>query len=422
MSRAGEGLPRLVPAETRLSALAAEHGGFSLITYNVLVPNGPDGWWVAKWYDAGTPEAARTWPHRQALLAAKLSGADADVVCLQETRAASLAEDFGFLMDAGYEAAIHRKYHLRPATLWRASAWGCVHTRHTDRVLGVVLRARGQPDRVLGVLNVHLTAGPDPRRRFRQVFDALEALGKDLQRLGVAPERAAVVVCGDFNAAPEGSATQHLLAGGTVDAAFREPRWPERALSSRPRRHGFSPFAEVYLQALGGAPATHIGSLAAALLEEGPRITAIEAMFDVFADGAGRMDRDAVAAWITRINRALGRGSEHRKAAAVMENTGRPWLSRADFVALYRSELADGKVRSLQHDLQVCGVLPEGERVLSAASLDRIGYTVGPLEAVAAWDPLTEAQRREMTTARVGLPNRWHPSDHLPLGAVWRWG
>ncbi|MCB9766006.1 MAG: endonuclease/exonuclease/phosphatase family protein [Alphaproteobacteria bacterium] len=417
---------RIVPAGASLSDIAASCDGVSLLSYNVLLPNSGDGWWVFKYYDGETPDAARSWSHRRALLARQILGTGADVVCLQEARAESFDADFAFLTEAGYAAEIHRKSMLRPATFWRTGAWEGVYTRHTDKVLGVILRARGKPERVLGVLNVHLTAGPDPQRRFRQVFDALDQLRKDLKRHGVAPEDAAVVVCGDFNAGPAGSATQHLLAGGTVDADFREPGWPDLSLSSKARQHAFSPFAEVYQQALGQPPVTLIGSQVAGLMAEGQPterlIAAIEAMFERFAGADGGMDAAAIDAWIQRINRAPQRGSEHRKAAAVLAEAGRSVLSREDFVGVYRSELSEGKIWSVQHDLQSCGLLPEGARVPYTASLDRLYHTIGTLEAVAVWDPLTEARRQELAATGLGLPNVWHPSDHVPLGAVVRWG
>ncbi|MCB9794665.1 MAG: endonuclease/exonuclease/phosphatase family protein [Alphaproteobacteria bacterium] len=413
----------ITPAELALSAVPG--GALRVLSYNVLMPNSGDGWWVFKYYDGDVPEAVRAWPWRRRLLSEQLLGADAGLICLQEARPDTFASDFAFLTEAGYAGLLHGKSMLRPATFWRDADWEHLQTRETDKVLGLILRARAAPQRVLGLLNGHLTAAPDPRRRFRQVFDALDRMRKDLQALGVAPERAALVFCGDFNARPEGSATQALLSGEAVGPDFREPGHPSVSVSSKARRHGFAPMQDAYLEALGAAPVTLWGSRVAGLMEgEVPSerlLAALEAMFERFAVN-GRMDRAAIEAWIQVINRAPARGSEHRKAIAALERSGAEALSLADFLGVYRSELSEGKIWSVQHDLQACGLLPEGPREPATASLDRVCYTRGPLELVAVRDPLTPARRAELESTGLGLPNAWHPSDHLPLGVVLRWG
>lgn len=108
--------------------------------------------------------------------------------------------------------------------------------------------------RLLMVVNCHLTGGPAPERRLRQVFDALETARKEANRLlaedesstvsnrstgggnnsnkGRRPKgaRAAptrlptsipVVICGDFNSDGP-TAVSELLKKGIVEASFRE--------------------------------------------------------------------------------------------------------------------------------------------------------------------------------------------------------
>lgn len=415
--------PSTVPASTPLHEAARALGGLSLITYNVLLPNsGTGGWWVFKYYDASVPDEARTWAHRQALLRSQLLGARADIVCLQETCADTFAGDLGFLTEAGYGARIHRKYNLRPATFFRTDRLSFVAEHHTDKALTLLLRPHAAPQTLVAVVNVHLAAAPDPRRRFRQVFDALDRLRKDLVKRKVSPERAAVIVCGDFNASPEGTGTDALLRGQTIGPGFREPRYPDAQLSSKPRKHAFTPFSDLYRDALGEAPVTLLGGRLSAYTPTADGLppallAAIDAMFDRFAEGGEVMDWPAVEAWVKTINRDAGRGSELRKAQAIVAERAEKHLSRDEFQALYRSELSEGKYWSVQHDLQTCGVVTDTERGLYAASLDRI-YHTGALTPLALWSPLTEAQQRELAEQRLGLPNAWHPSDHLPLGCV----
>jgi mRNA deadenylase 3'-5' endonuclease subunit Ccr4 len=58
---------------------------FSVLSYNILLPNSVDGWWTYKNYSPVTPMAARSWEARKRLLEQRIRTADADVVvCFQE--------------------------------------------------------------------------------------------------------------------------------------------------------------------------------------------------------------------------------------------------------------------------------------------------------------------------------------------------
>jgi len=93
--------------------------GLTILTWNVLLPNSVDGWWLYKYYGPGVPDAATAWEARQALMKERLLAADPDVICLQETSDKSFASDFAFLRDAGYDCAIMSKGRMRPATFWK---------------------------------------------------------------------------------------------------------------------------------------------------------------------------------------------------------------------------------------------------------------------------------------------------------------
>ena len=289
---------------------------FSLISLNVLLPNSHDGWWIYKYYPPSVAAAETTWSARSRLLEELLLIADADIICLQECCAASFESDFSFLQRAGYAASLLGKGRMRPATLWKTSRFALCdaagapappppetppHETTTDaegpaavghdgggaadaeeceraalpatrgaavtqgdrtlittlQLLGEDGSPRGTPP--LFVVNCHLTAGQEARRRLSQVHDALDRVRK--QRAKALPKghdpRAPCVVCGDFNS--QGStAVRELLLRGEVLPSFRESGDPtERdqagtALTSKPKRQGVGAFTDVYERVEGG--------------------------------------------------------------------------------------------------------------------------------------------------------------------------
>ena len=419
--------PTLLP----LSAPPAEPAwpsSFDVMTWNVLLPNNDatdEGWWVTKYYDAATDPAHRAWSHRRGLLREVLVGRAPDIACVQEVAASTFAEDFAFMAEAGYAHALHRKYWLRNATFWRDDRWEHVLDKHKDRVLITLLRQREEEGRLLYVINCHLTAAPQPDRRFRQLFEALDQVRKEQNKLGLDPAEAAVVVCGDFNCDPVGAGTDRLLREGEVGPELREPRWPEQPVTSKRRGQAFGPFEDLGRAAFGAPmPTLVVTRLSSCFTKEGltPRFfEALGAMFRRFAGEAEVMDEEAVAAWVARINGDPSRGSERRKADAVFAEKGELTLTQEELLGIYVSELQEGKFWSVQHDLQVCEVAPPGEVELFEASLDRIYVNRSALRGVAVREPLTEAQRGLLYEARQGLPNAWHPSDHLPVLARVAW-
>ena len=74
--------PMHLPAAAALPRLCS--AGFSIVSFNVLLPNSQDGWWLYKYYDNDTPLSTTLWPARASLLAERLLTADADIVMLQE--------------------------------------------------------------------------------------------------------------------------------------------------------------------------------------------------------------------------------------------------------------------------------------------------------------------------------------------------
>ncbi|MCU0654420.1 MAG: endonuclease/exonuclease/phosphatase family protein [Polyangiaceae bacterium] len=414
--------PRLLDATSPLgAALPSPALGFSVLSYNVLLPNSAQhGWWIPKFYDPAIPPEHRSWPHRQALLRQGILAAAPDLLCLQETTPECFPQDWSFLAEAGYDHVVHRKGDLRCATFWRTSAFSLAsEPRHLDRVLLLSLSAR-HTDRVLQVANVHLKAGPEPRRRLQQISDTLDQMAKR----GPGP----AILCGDFNCEVAGSAVGHLLLGREVSPEFREPERPHEALTSRVKKNPFGPFLDAYQAAFAphDAPAT-------LLLPDRERfffdeqgavsvgcIQAIQRLFARFAAGSPEMDRRAVDAWIEAVNGAPGRGSEWSKAREIFEARGVEALRCEDMEKIYTMELAEGKPWGIVHDLARCGALAEAPpHRLLRRRFDQI-HGAGPLELEAVRAVLTPEQEAWVQQGQT-LPGSWHPSDHLPVGAVYRW-
>ncbi|CAM9774404.1 unnamed protein product, partial [Sphacelaria rigidula] len=529
---ASKDLIEILPPREQLPHMGDE--GLTVVSFNVLLPNGKDGWWIYKSYQPHVPEEHRTWPYRQALMKDYLLKMDADIVCIQEASAETFDADFGFMKEAGYDSVLHSKFRFRSATFFKTSKLELACEKHKDRVLITGFRTtarlsqrpvpissppadnnspvpptpstmsppadkqsevencdptkKGSPvveepaglsacatekkdeevlchpgvqqDRpVVMMVNCHLTGGPVPERRMRQVFDALETVRKEAARvitpLGVgggggggtgedgvgsnagkaAKTSVPVIVCGDFNSNGQ-SAVWELLTKGLLSASFREEGYPEVTITSKDKKHGFGPFADMYEEAYGPAPAwvgqqglSTVGgkcpppTFMVPLLEPhfwdddgesmSPRLkVALSEVFHQFlpnstlppalgaserstdsaeskptasaattmklSSSATLLPREGVQAWLLKINRSLGRGSEFRAAEACMEQGSREGLSLEDFFSIYLAELRHGKFWGVAHDLHVCGVqLPEGMPWVGAheTCLDHIFYS-----------------------------------------------
>eukprot|EP00668_Euglena_longa_P031642 GGOE01040883.1.p1 GENE.GGOE01040883.1~~GGOE01040883.1.p1 ORF type:complete len:443 (+),score=135.76 GGOE01040883.1:99-1331(+) len=401
---------------------------FTLLSFNVLLPNSVDGWWLYKYYRPEVPETATAWPARQAQLKALILRADADIVCVQEASPETFEQDFAFMLEAGYKAALYNKGRMRSATFWQPSVFEEVLTSHKDRVLVTQLRHSQGPD--LYVLNCHLSAGNEAPRRLRQVHDALDAVRKEALKAKAHPCR--VVVCGDFNSQGQ-SAVRELLLRGEVHPDFRESGDPtERGganpVTSKVKKQTLGAFQDTYAAAFGegSAPATLIVPLLTErMLTPGTSDmsaalrVAITDMFRVFSADGERLTREEVERWLLRINKVVGRGSEYRSAMKRLE--GKDALALEDFLAVYQAEVEDGKFWGVEHDLLVCtgrGMAEPGTAPF-AAVFDYIFSTGASLELLAVQELLT-AKEAALVAQGDSLPNTWHPSDHLPVTATLR--
>lgn len=472
-----------------LSALRSVEG-LSVLSWNVLLPNSQDGWWVYKYYGSNVPREDSAWPAREALFRRYFEEADADVICIQEASGESFESDFAFMKDLGYECELHQKYRLRSATFWKRDKLQLVEAFHKDRVLITCLAGSEGSGRDTSaeffIANCHLSAGKDPRRRFGQVEQALDQVRKGVNKhrkaMGNSPaseedfRAVPVVVCGDFNseATEAGSQTawRALMSTGAVDEGFREAAYPEAPITSKTKTQVFGKFIDTYGAAFQneqsrisgegssgveaparGIPATYVAaSLDSKFLVNGfeqrrnggeltmtPEfIEALKRMFLRFAGGCNddepgtpdvesmRLDKAAVDKWLVTINGEVGRGSEYRTAAELMERNKDQFLSLSELREVYERELRDGKYWGVQHDLGACGVdfqmAPSSGRKEAPYEgvLDGIHVNSGAWEVAAVVEPLPEARRADVYELSDFPPNAWCPSDHFPVAAVIR--
>eukprot|EP00961_Rhodomonas_salina_P032398 436882-Rhodomonas_salina.1 len=164
----------------------------------------------------------RMWSHRQALIRERLLLSGADIICIQEADGETFETDFAFMEEAGYQHCLHTKYRFRCATFFKGDKFVLEQDAHKDRTLVTALRST-TGNRILNVVNCHLSGGAAPERRLRQVYEALEQIRKWKDKCFVALEKqrnanrpsprnilkaeeafhlqenAGVLVCGDFN-------------------------------------------------------------------------------------------------------------------------------------------------------------------------------------------------------------------------------
>jgi mRNA deadenylase 3'-5' endonuclease subunit Ccr4 len=199
--------------------------GIKIVSYNVLLPNSTDGWWVYKYYSPDCSMTCSSWESRKALLKQQFAAADSDVLCLQELSVDSYEQDWAFLRDLGYDnSVLHTKGgRMRPGTFWRNSVRLCT-VMHKDKTLICSFKpscAEGQSSDPFYVVNCHLKSGHDAARRLRQVHEALDSINKALVSLQTkqhkqikgkpsaadspAPFTTRVAVCGDFNCSIDSS-------------------------------------------------------------------------------------------------------------------------------------------------------------------------------------------------------------------------
>ena len=159
----------------------------SVLSYNVLLPNSTDGWWNYKMYQPNESindiDIISSWEYRSQLIKQKIKCINPDVVCMQEVSPLSFSEDFQFMFELGYDGVeMFKRGRFRPATFYKTEKCTLVADPvHKDRTLltGFQLNNLNENDPCIGrnwyVLNCHLQAGPEGKRRVRQIQEGIKA-------------------------------------------------------------------------------------------------------------------------------------------------------------------------------------------------------------------------------------------------------
>ena len=145
---------------------------------------------------------------------------------------------------------------------------------------------------------------------------------------------------------------------------------------------------------------------------------ALDECFDSLSSDGQVLTEAEERAWLLKINKEYGRGSEYRHAKELREAYG-GCLTRADFHSVYVQELAQGKFWGVEHDVSVLrggrGLHVPGS--VFTADFDDVYYSTQSLELVGVQQLLPEARMQELL-GQSTLLNAFHPSDHSPVAAV----
>jgi hypothetical protein len=474
----------------------------SVLTYNVLLPNSQDGWWNYKMYspalqqqgvvvssssDAATTttkvsssSVISTWEYRRNLLQERIGLIHADVVCLQEVAPDTFEQDFGFMTtELGYDGVVlyQKKGRFRPATFWKTSvchlaspavhkdrsiitAFQLVHNNNDDDDADANADATKKHP-CWYVVNVHLQAGKQGPRRFRQIQEAMKGVITLSRKLQPRQQSSSseqnnssslrLIVCGDMNGGAECGAIRYLEDGQIdenwledgepVTTSRKDLPLPKPLLDATMAVHPPRPcpptlvVAEL-MQSLMHEPTYESPVFSQAMIDRLTRIfhrlasssSSPHGTTSSSSSGDGVvMTRHHVEEWLIQINGRLGRGDEYRNAALEMgwidtlvdddDNNAPSWeerkrriqlptdgvLTLSGFINVYRKELEGGKFWGIAHDMAVLGD-PLPDLGLFQARYDRI-YHSAALVPTAVLDTLSDKP----------CPNEQEPSDHLPV-------
>lgn len=378
------------------------------MSYNILLPNSEQGWWVYKYYHPDVPIEDRTWEARKRLLSQQIS-TGIDLFTFQECVLETYEADFDFLTQT-HSLLCHKRARIAMVTAWKTSRFELLADHHLNRTLVTVLREKSGV--LICLVNCHLSAGRRPKERFQQITKALQQVEKLKNRFKLD----LIVFSGDFNSSSEGTAVLRFLEDGVVEPRFREAYYPAVKITSKIKEHRVGRFEEVYRHVTDATTMWALNS-GACMLHRKKRtplrsfLEALDRLFDSYSSSGDYLTEGEMEQWIRDINGDL-RGSEYRMAIEVMVNEQ---LSREHFVELYLAEVNAGKHWAVYNDLLRKGIeLPRPRPYVARYALDQIWLRSNRYECTGVVPPISQEAKERIEKGDFP-PNSWHPSDHFPL-------
>ena len=377
----------------------------TLMSYNILLPNAAAGWWVYKYY-APEQQEYSTWEYRKQLFVSQFAH-NTDLICLQECAEESYREDLDFLLDR-YDLLCHKRANIAMVTGWKREKFSLIAEHHENRCLVSVLREVSGLH--IAVVNCHLSAGRHPRERFQQLHQALDRVRKEKNKQPLD----LIILAGDCNASPNGTAVQRFLEDGVIETRFREDRYPHVQITSTDKEHSLGRFVDCYREIRDGASMWARNSTVLMVDEKGRWqrrfIEAMEELFSIYTQSS-HMSVEEMERWIVECNQGL-RGSEYRNALERMTEKG---LSKEDFIEIHKTEVLEGKQWAVYNFLAQHNIaLGVPKPLIGKYQLDQVWLRSSVYECTGVVPPISMENKQKMEQGDFP-PNKWHPSDHFPL-------
>eukprot|EP00977_Amphora_coffeiformis_P021286 scaffold9134_cov170-Amphora_coffeaeformis.AAC.10 len=159
---------------------------------------------------------------------------------------------------------------------------------------------------------------------------------------------------------------------------------------------------------------------------------ALDQVFDDLSSDGETLDQAQVDKFLIQTNGQVGRGGMWRHTKATFEQKREagqiPVLDRQNWYMAFARELGEGKWWQVVYDLEVCGakyLRPKTELCRESAHyqawLDYLYFDSQHLKCRGVQEALTDAEFSLVYERGDALPNAWHPSDHLPVAAIFSW-
>jgi len=155
-------------------------------------------------------------------------------------------------------------------------------------------------------------------------------------------------------------------------------------------------------------------------------------VFDKFSSDGETLSPAQVDKFLIETNGQVGRGGMWRHTKAMFERKQEAGhlavLSRQDWYMAFARELGEGKWWQVVYDLEVCGVNNLCSKIEDHRGcayyqgwLDYVYFDAQQLICRGVQEALTDSEFLLVYEKGDTLPNAWHPSDHLPVAAIFSW-